>query len=178
MRNWKYRKDNLFCLGFYFLFFISCFLFLSSCGYHMVGSKPLLFDSITLRPVHNRTYEPKLEDRLHNAFSKEFIAQGIKVKAANGDVDMETTITTFMLSAIAAIDEKVQEQEITMRVNVRIIDKGRVTEFKSMASPIRITFPSEGAVSDSVLHKERAIDKASSEIAREIISKIILSYAK
>jgi len=152
--------------------------FLSSCGYHMIGSKSLPFDSITIKPIHNKTYEPRLEDKLHNALSKEFITQGIKVVAANGDVDLEGTITTFELSSIASIDEKVQEQEITMRVDIRLTDKERVTKFTSMKSPIRITFQSTGGVSDSVVQKERAIEKACSEIARELISKIIIRYAE
>ncbi len=164
-------------LNFAFLFLISYFL-IYSCGYHIIGSKSLPFESITIRPINNKTYEPKLEERLHNALSKEFIAQGIKVIAINGDVDIEAAITTFELTPIASIDERVQEQEINMKVHVRVIDKDRVSEFRSMESPIRITFRTTGTVSESVIQKEKAIDKASSEIAREIISKIIIRYAK
>lgn len=177
MGNGKYKIRTLSLLTSYLLLLTSYFL-LSSCGYHMVGSKPLPFDSITIKPIHNKTYEPRLEDKLHNALSKEFLTQGIEVMAANGDVDLETTITTFELSSIAAIDEKVQEQVITMRVDVRVIDEKRIIEFVSMESPIRITFQSTGTVSESVVQKERAMDKACSEIAREIISKIIIRYAK
>ncbi len=148
-----------------------------SCGYQMVGSKPLPFDSIAIRPIHNNTYEPRLEERLYNALAKEFIAQGIKV-ASSGDTALEATVTAFELSSIAAIDEKVQEQAIAMRVDVKIIDKEQTIEFMSMESPIRITFKSTGTVSESVLQKERATDKACYEIAREIISKIIIRYAE
>ncbi len=162
-----------FCL----LLLISCTL-IFSCGYQMVGSKPLPFDSIVIRPVHNNTYEPRLEERLYNALSKEFIAQGIKVVSSNGDAALEATVTTFELSSIAVIDEKVQEQTIAMRVDVKITDKERTIEFISIESPIRITFESTGTVSESVLQKERATDKACNEIAREIISKIIIRYAE
>jgi uncharacterized lipoprotein YajG len=144
----------------------------------MVGSKPMPFNSVTIKHVHNKTYEPRLEEKLHNALSKEFISQGIKVMAANGDVDLEATITTFEVGAIAAVEEKVQEQSIKMRVDTRIIDKERVIEFTSMESPIKITFQSTGTVTDSVMQKERAINKACREIAREIIGKIILQYVK
>ncbi len=155
-----------------------CSLLILSCGYHVVGSKPLPFNSVTIQPVHNETYEPKLEERLHNALSKEFITQGIKVKAANGDVDLIATITTFELRSIASIEEKVQEQTITLKTNIKIIDGERVIEFKSMQSPIRITFQSSGTVTESVVEKENAIDKAFSEIAKEIISKIVIRYAR
>jgi hypothetical protein len=143
-----------------------------------VGSKHLHFKSVTIKPVENKTYEPKLEESLHRALSEEFISQGIKVVAYDGDISIETKINTFELGSIAAIDENVQEQSVTMRVDVKILDKERVIEFVAMESPIRITFQSTGTVSDSVIHKERAIDKACSEIAEEIVGKMVLRYAE
>ncbi|MEF9426296.1 MAG: LPS assembly lipoprotein LptE [Candidatus Mariimomonas ferrooxydans] len=175
MRNEKYKIRHFF---FCTLLAALCSLLLISCGYHMVGSKPLPFESITIKSVHNKTYEPKLDDRLHNALSREFIAQGIKVISKNGDVQMEAVITAFELSSIAAISETVQEQVIKMTVDIRLIDSGRVTEFTSTESPIRITFPTTGTVIESVVQKEKAIDKACSEIAKEIISRIIIKYVK
>ena len=160
------------------LFFLIMYVFFSSCGYHMVGSKHLDFKSVTIKPVENKTYEPKLEESLHRALSEEFISQGIKVVAYDGDISIETKINTFELGSIAAIDENVQEQSVTMRVDVKILDKERVIEFVAMESPIRITFQSTGTVSDSVIHKERAIDKACREIAGEIVGKMVLRYAE
>jgi uncharacterized lipoprotein YajG len=175
-KNKMYMKGKL--IRFIFICFsLAFFLFPVSCGYQIVGSKPLPFQSVTIHPVLNKTYEPKLEEKLHNSLSKEFIAQGIKVMAYNGDIDLTATITTFQLGAIAHIDEKIQEQEITLKVDIRIIDRDRIIEFKSMQSPIKITFQTTGTVSESVSQKEKAIDKACSEIAREIISKIIIRYA-
>jgi hypothetical protein len=143
-----------------------------------VGSKHLHFKSVTIKPVENKTYEPKLEESLHRALSEEFISQGIKVVAYDGDITIETKINTFELGSIAAIDENVQEQSVTMRVDVKILDKERVIEFVAMESPIRVTFQSTGTVSDSVIHKERAIEKACSEIAGEIVGKMVLRYAE
>jgi uncharacterized lipoprotein YajG len=149
-----------------------------SCGYHLIGSKPLPFNSVAIKPVINKTYEPGLEEKLHNALSKEFIAQGIKVKAINGDVDLTATITNFELGAIAYIDEKVKEQDIILKVDVIIRDSTQAMEFRSMKSPIRVTFRTTGTVNESVVEKEKAIDRSCSEIAREIISKMILTYAE
>jgi outer membrane lipopolysaccharide assembly protein LptE/RlpB len=176
MRNKKFEKMKPVII--YFLFLTSLFLLLISCGYHMTGSKLLPFNSVTIRPVQNKTYEPRLEERLHNALSDEFIDQGIEVKTSGGDVELQAAITSFQLGAIGAVDETVKEQEIIMRVDIKLTDKDRVTEFKRMRSPIKITFESVGNVSQSVANKERATDKASREIAREIIGKIIMRYAK
>lgn len=160
-----------------FVFLIFCLLIIS-CGYEFVGSRPLTFNSITIKPVKNNTFEPKLEERMHIALSNEFINQGIEVKSAGGDVDLESTITTFALGAIGAVDETIKEQEVVMHVDLKLISNGKVTEFKEMASPIKITFQTTGTVSQSVANKEGAADKACREIAKEIVSKIIIQYAK
>lgn len=153
-------------------------LFISSCGYRVVGSTLLPFESINIEHVKNETYEPRLEDRLHLALSKEFINQGIAVNAPGAEVILETTVINFTLGAIGAVNETVKEQELVMEVDIRILDKGNVTEFNSMQSPIKITFQATGTVSDSIANKEIATDKACSEIAKEIVGRIILLYAK
>ncbi len=177
MTNKKDTTMPMFHFPLHLIFLIFCFFF-SSCGYHMVGSKHLHFASVTIKPVQNRTYEPKLEENMHRALSEKFISQGIKVLAKNGEITIETVIKTFELGSIAAIDENVQEQSVTMRVDVRILEKERVIEFVAMESPIRITFQTTGSVSESVIRKERAIDKASSEIAKEIVGTMVLRYAE
>lgn len=149
-----------------------------SCGYRVVGSRPLTFNSITIMPVLNNTYEPKLEERMHNALSNEFLNQGIMVKPTGGEIELEAAINTFSLGAIAAVDETIKEQDVKLYVDVKVTGEGRIIEFKTMESPIKITFQSTGTVSESVVHKESATDKACREIAKEIVSKIIIDYAK
>lgn len=156
-----------------------CLVFTAyGCGYSIIGSKNLPFNSITIKPVLNSTYEPGLEDRFHYALSKEFLAHGVKVMSAGGDVTLDTTISTFVLSTIAAVDERVKEQELILSVDMRLTDNGSVTEFTSVESPIRITFETTGSVSEYVVQKERAIDKAFTEISREIVSRIIIRYVQ
>ena len=161
-----------------YLFFAILFFVLYSCGYSIIGSKHLPFDSVTIKPVVNNTYEPLLEESLHNALSREFIVQGIDLVTADGDIDIEPVIVNYELSAIGAVDEIVKEQMIVMSVDFRIIDDGKVTEFRGVVSPIRITFQSEGSVAEAVANKERAIDKTSAEIAKEVVSRIVLKYVK
>ena len=153
-------------------------LFLTSCGYRVVGSNFLPFDSINIKHVENKTYEPRLEESLHMALSKEFINQGIEVTISGDDVVLEVTVIAFELGVVGAVDETIKEQELIMKADIRIIDKGKTTEFKSMKSQIKITFQTTGTVTDAVVQKEAAIDKASSEIAKEIVGRIILKYAE
>ncbi|MBI4682987.1 MAG: hypothetical protein HY757_07795 [Nitrospirae bacterium] len=160
-----------------FVFLICCLLIIS-CGYEFVGSRPLTFNSVTIKPVRNDTFEPRLEERMHNALSNEFINQGIEVKSAGGDVTLESAINVFALGAIGAVDETIKEQEVVMHVDLKLISNGKVTEFKEMSSPIKITFQTTGTVSQSVANKEAATDKACMEIAKEIVSRTIIQYAK
>lgn len=153
--------------------------FLTSCGYQLIGAKSLPFHSVTIMPVKNKTYEPHLEEKLHDALSREFFARDIRVMTYGGDIELTAIVKTFELSTIAARDERAQEQAITMQVDIRIIDKkGKVIEFTSLESPIKITFQAVGAVSDAVVQKEKAVDKACTEIARELLSRLVMRYAK
>ena len=172
--NRKSRK--LFVVN--FLLLTSLFILVSSCGYHMVGSRFLPFDSINIKHVDNRTYEPRLEDKLHNALSEEFINQGIKVEGPSADITLEAAITRFELGAIGVVDESIREQEIIMLVDIKVIDKGNVIEFKSMGSPILITFQTTGTVPQTIFLEDRATIKASREIAKDVVSRIIINYAK
>ena len=163
---------------FNFLILTSYLLLLSSCGYHMVGSGFLPFDSINIKHVDNRTYEPRLEEKLHHALSEEFINQGIKAEGSTADITLEAVITRFELGAIGTVDERVREQNIIMLVDIKVIDKGDVIEFKSMGSPIMITFQTTGTVPQTVDLRDRATIKASREIAKDIVSRIIMNYDK
>ncbi len=175
MRNVKERFERVIQYTFVLALLV---MFMSSCGYRIVGSGVLPFNSITIKPVRNNTYEPGLEEKMHIALAGEFINQGIEVKTAGGDFDMEATITTFALGAIGAVDEAVKEQQIIMHVDLKLTGNGKITEYWQISSPIKITFQSTGTVSESVARKETAADKACREIAQEIVSRIIIDHAQ
>ena len=64
MRNNIFRhKDGLTQLLSKGMVFV-LLLFLTSCGYRVVGSNFLPFDSIHIKHVENKTYEPRLEESL------------------------------------------------------------------------------------------------------------------
>ena len=153
-------------------------LALSSCGYRIIGSNFLPFDSITIKPVRNTTYEPQLEERLHFALSSEFISQGIEVLPSGGDAELNVHVTEFKLNAIGVVDNKVQEQGMHVLLNAELNDKKEVIQFMSVTSPISITFQASGSVGDAIAGKERAIDRAAREIAKEIVSRIMIRYAE
>lgn len=162
----------------YLLLVTFCLFLLFSCGYHLIGSTSLPFNSVTIKHVRNETYETRLEEKMHNAFSREFINQGIEVRGEGGEVELEATIISFQMGAIGAVNDKIKEQSIMLHVDIKLTDHEKITEFKSMESPIKITFQSSGTVTESAHFKEVATEKACSEIAKEMVSRIILKYVK
>jgi outer membrane lipopolysaccharide assembly protein LptE/RlpB len=166
------------------LLLVTCYLLLVTlygCGYHIVGSTSIPFDNIVIRPVQNKTYEPGLEDVMHHALSREFITQGINVKSL-GSLDnmavLETVIRDFSLNTVAVSDDEVKEQSVVMKVDFRLIEDSRVIEFNSVKSPIKITFQAAGSVTESVIEKQKAIERVTQEIARELVSRIVLRYVE
>ena len=153
-------------------------LIVASCGYRMIGSKFLPFGSITIPQVRNTTYEPLLEESLHFALSSEFINQGIKVLPSGGDAELKINVTEFKLDPIGVVDEKVQEQELRVLLDAELKDEKETVKFMSVTSPISITFQTSGTVGESIVNKERAIDRAAREIAKEIVSRIMTRYAE
>ncbi len=153
-------------------------IIVSSCGYRMIGSTFLPFDTITISHVRNSTYEPLLDESLHFALSSEFISQGIEVLPAGGDAVLKVNVTEFRLNAIGVVDEKVQEQELSVSIDAELIDEKETVKFMSVTSPISITFQVSGTVGESIVNKERAIDRDAREIAKEIVSRIMTRYAE
>ncbi|GAB4534743.1 MAG: hypothetical protein Fur0020_01610 [Thermodesulfovibrionia bacterium] len=147
----------------------------------MVGSTSLPFHIVVIKPVINKTYEPGLEDVMHRAISREFISQGISVTSSETTENLpriETVIRLFQTNTIAVSDNKVAEESIVMSVDFRFIDDKRVMEFRSVTSPINITFQTAGGITDAIVEKQKAIEKASTEIAKELISRLAMRYGR
>ncbi len=153
-------------------------LIVSSCGYRMIGSRFLPFDSITIPHVRNSTYEPLLDESMHFALSSEFIGQGIKVLPSGGDAELKIHVTEFKLNAIGVVDDKVQEQGMVVSIDAELKDEKETVKFMSVTSPISITFQTSGTVGESIVNKESAIDRSAREIAKEIVSRIMIRYAE
>jgi hypothetical protein len=175
--------------------FIGCAVVLYSCGYRFIGSSTIPFNSITIDPIVNKTYEPRLEEILHRALSDEFIAQGIQVMAQGGDYRLKSTITEYRVAPVAEFDKSVKEHRITMLVDF-VLSKGeKIIEFKRVSSPYKFTFQTTDVTSDvnvkqlnndelerieirdTVIRKEIDTIRVSREIALELIVRIIAQYS-
>lgn len=83
-----------------------CFLFLSACGYRMVGKEthvPLGLNSVAIPTFKNRTYEPGIEVPFTQAFLNEFILDRRVnvVNRAQADSLLEGSITDFRVYSVS-----------------------------------------------------------------------------
>jgi outer membrane lipopolysaccharide assembly protein LptE/RlpB len=83
-----------------------CFLFLSACGYRMVGKEthvPPGLSSVAVPTFKNRTYEPGIEVPFTQAFLNEFILDRRVnvVNRAQADSLLEGTITNFVMYSVS-----------------------------------------------------------------------------
>lgn len=153
-----------------------------SCGYHFVGSEPMPFESITIAPVINRTYEPRLEETLHRALSEAFIEQGVQVVGRGGDYHLSSLIREFKTITESevqsdALDRGVPvEQSVTMNVNFILTGIEKKVRYGGIDNPYKFNYDATGSVQSAVTLKEADIRRVCREIALELITRIMLEH--
>jgi hypothetical protein len=159
---------------FILLFTAYCLLFtVYSCGYTIQGKKSLPFDSIQIANIENRTLEPKLQDKLHNALTEEFLKHGVAVRSGAG-YKLSGTIHLFELHVLSEKAEMAVEYEVIIKGDFRIIDpSGKIKDFKDIGSPFIVSFQSSGLLENVLTSKELASEKAIKDMAMEIVSILI-----
>jgi len=155
-----------------FTFHFSLFT-LYGCGYTIHGKASLPFDSIQIGKIENKTYEPKLQDKLHRALTEEFLKQGITVHPDAG-YTLSGTIHQFQLNVLSTKADIAADYEAVIKADFRLVEpSGKVKDFKNIGSPFIVSFSSSGKLSDVIASKELASEKAIRDMAMEIVAVII-----
>jgi outer membrane lipopolysaccharide assembly protein LptE/RlpB len=150
-----------------------CALCVAGCGYTIHGRASLPFDSIQIGKIENKTYEPKLQDKLHRALTEEFLKQGITVHPDAG-YTLSGTIHQFQLNVLSTKADIAAEYEAVIKADFRLVEpSGNVKDFKNIGSPFIVSFSSSGKLSDVIASKELASEKAIRDMAMEIVAVII-----
>jgi len=162
---------SLFTVLLLFTFHFSLFT-LIGCGYKLQGRESLPFQSVKIGKIENRTYEPKLEDKLKKALSDEFIRNGIMI-SGNADHVISGVIEGFELKPLSEKEGLAAEYEVIMKGKFFLTSpEGKVTQLRN--SPVFIvSFYSTGSIQDIMASKESAITAALTSIASEIRAGII-----
>jgi hypothetical protein len=148
------------------------------CGYTIHGKTSLPFDSIQIGKIENITVEPKLQDRLHETLTEEFLKQGIAVYPDAG-YKLIGTINQFELRILSEKADIATEYEVLIKGDFKLIDpSGNIKEFKNIGSPFIVSFSGPGPLDELIASKELASEKAIRDMAMEIVAILIYPVRK
>lgn len=160
--------------SFSLLFTVYCLLLTAcGCGYTIHGRASLPFDSIQIEKIENKTFEPKLQDKLYAALTEEFLKQGIAIQPG-ADYKLYGTIHQFDLNVLSSREDIAVEYEVVIKGDFRLVEPSeKVKDFKNIGSPFTVSFSGSGKLSDMIALKELASEKAMRDMAMEIVAIII-----
>jgi outer membrane lipopolysaccharide assembly protein LptE/RlpB len=148
-------------------------LTICGCGYTMHGKSSLPFDSIQIGTIENTTVEPKLQDKLYQSLTEEFIKQGIRV-SPDANYKLEGTINLFDLRILSEKNGIATEYEVIISGDFQLtMPSGDVQDLKGIGSPFIVSFQSQDLLEDVIANKERASEKAIGDMAMEIVGNLI-----
>lgn len=150
-------------------------IFFFGCGYSIHNKASLPLRDIQITEVKNHTYEPKLQDKLNEALTKEFLKHGIKV-TEDASYKLSGVIDKFELRVLSEKEGIAIEYEVIIQGDFKVIDStGRSKEFKNIGSPFIVSIFSQGQLDELIALKELASERAVRDLAMEIVANIIYS---
>lgn len=168
----NYFTQKSFCLLLQILIFFIFSQFLG-CGYTIHKKTELPFDTIQVTSIENKTLEPKLQDRLCNAITLEFLKHGISVQKSAG-YKLDGIIKKFELKVLSEKSDIAVEYEITIIGDFKLTGPdGKTKEFKNIGSPFIVSFSSTGLLNELIANKENITEKAVKEMAADLVATII-----
>ena len=148
-------------------------LSLIGCGYTTHGKSSLPFDSVQIGTIENTTVEPKLQDKLYQSLTEEFLKQGIRV-SPDAKYKLHGTINLFDLRILSEKNGVATEYEVIISGEFQLIlPSGDVQDLKGIGSPFIVSFQSQELLEDVIANKERASEKAIRDMALEIVGNLI-----
>jgi len=171
MRGSKFKIRKF--LGIFLLTSYCLILTVYGCGYTMHGKSSLPFDSIRIGTIENTTVEPKLQDKLYQSLTEEFLKQGIRI-SPDADYTLNGTINLFDLRILSEKKGVATEYEVIISGDFQLImPSGDIQELRTIGSPFIVSFKSQELLEDVIANKERASEKAIRDMAIEIVGNSI-----
>lgn len=147
--------------------------FLNSCGYTLQTSKDIPFQSIAIGNITNKTYEPKLQDKLISSLNEHLMLYGFEIsKSARYKIEGE--INRFNLKILSEIGLTAVEYEIDIDGVFTLIDlqtqkRYPIKKFK----PYLTVFTTQDRLTNVLIQKDIFTKRAIDELSREIVQNII-----
>ncbi len=151
---------------------VYCLLFTVGCGYTIYGKADLPFQSVGIGKIINKTFEPKLEDRMQRALVDELMTNGFVIDNS-ADYKISGVITSFTLSTLSEKSGVAVEYEVIIKGEFRLTDSsGKSRELRNHGVFI-VSFPSSEALQNVIALKEQATETALKDLCSEIVASIM-----
>jgi hypothetical protein len=150
------------------LFTVHCSLFtVAGCGYRFQGKENLPFDSVKIGRIENKTFEPKLEDKLKKAIADELMKNGVMISNDSMHV-IDGVIETFELKALSEKEGLTAEYEVIIKGKFFLtLPDGKSQELRGSGAFI-VSFYNTGSIQSIMASKEQAIEAALKNLSSEI----------
>ncbi|MEW6586550.1 MAG: LPS assembly lipoprotein LptE [Nitrospirota bacterium] len=155
-----------------------CFFWLfvvGGCGYSMHGRSSLPFQEIEIGVIENKTIEPKLQDRLSVALTREFLKQGITV-SPHAPYKLSGVIRVFAMHVLSEKAGIAAEYEIILKGDFKLTDpSGKISEFRNLGSPfiVSVSTSDSDRLNELIALKEQASERALADMSAEIVAALI-----
>lgn len=151
------------------ILFVIC---LSGCGYSLQGRTDLPFLSISLGKIENRTYEPRIEDRLQVALAEELMKSGFVIDADSG-YGIGGVINTFVLKALSEKSGTAVQYEVEIRGAFRLYEPSGASRPLAGGGAFIVSFQSADKIEDVKAREERATEKALKDLSSELVASLL-----
>jgi hypothetical protein len=142
------------------------------CGYTIQGKANLPFQTIAISKIVNKTFEPKLEDRMQIALVNELMVEGFVIDS-NSAYRINGTITQFELRTLSEKSGVATEYEVIIKGDFKLVDpSGKAKELRNHGVFI-VSFSSSEQLQTVMALKELATERALRDLSSEIVASIM-----
>ena len=142
------------------------------CGYTIQGKRNLPFRAIAINKIVNKTFEPKLEDRMQTALVNELMVEGFVIDNSSG-YKINGSITQFELRTLSEKSGVATEYEVIIKGDFKLIDSsGKTKELRNHGVFI-VSFSSSEQLQTVIALKELATERALRDLSSEIVASIM-----
>lgn len=147
---------------------------LCSCGYTLQTRANLPFDTVSIGTIENKTFEPKLQDRLNTILADTLMEYGIQVVPSSSHV-VQAVVTHFDLKTLSEIDLTTSEYQVTITGDFTLLDRetGATVPLMKLQSPYLTYFFATGVIENVRAQKELATDQALKDLSQELVRRMI-----
>lgn len=168
MKTRTSRAKDLFC-SFFIIFSLS--IVVTNCGYTIQGKSALPFSSISIDTISNRTYEPRLDDKLRNILTEELIKRGFVVDRSS-DYRIYGSINVFELRTLSEKAGVAVEYEVVISGEFKVKTSSGIIKDLRSGGLFIVSLLSAERIEDVMALKEKAIEKALKDLSEELIISI------